>query len=152
ETVWPLDLGGGVAIPDAARPGPHPLSRLRRLLLVALGRRSEIALTLWQAPDLEIPSHDVRLLQHAQRRFGLAGGPPRTRDAHAARLQGAGRAPPWSRPQDPTATRRADGRGICATRDIVDLRARRRRGGLRGPRTRYPVGPRPAHLPAAERG
>lgn len=96
ETVWPLDLGGAVAIPDAARPGPHPLSRLRRLVLVALGRRSEIALTLWQAPDLEIPWHDVRLLPHAQRWFELAGVPPGTRYADAERIQGVGRARPWS--------------------------------------------------------
>ena len=65
-------------------------------MLVALGRRSEIALTLWQAPDLEIPWHDVRLLPHAQRWFELAGVPPGTRYADAERIQGVGRARPWS--------------------------------------------------------
>src|SRR5699024_2899429 len=55
ETVWPLDLGAVVAIPDAARPGPHPLSRLRPLPPGGLGRRSEIALTPCPDPDREIP-------------------------------------------------------------------------------------------------
>lgn len=92
ETVWPLELGGVVAIPEAARAAPHPLSRLRRLVLVALGRRAEIALTLWQAPDFEVPWHDVRLLPHAGRWFELAGVPPGTRYADAERIQGVGRA------------------------------------------------------------
>lgn len=96
ETVWPLDLGGVVAIPEAARAAPHPLSRLRRLVLVALGRRAEIALTLWQAPDLEVPWHDVRLLPHAGRWFELAGVPPGMRYADAERIQGVGRARAWS--------------------------------------------------------
>lgn len=94
ETVWPLELGGVVAIPEAARPGPHPLSRLRRLLLIGLGRRHEIALTLWQAADFEVPWHDVRLLPHASRWFELAGVPPGTRYADAERIQGVGRARP----------------------------------------------------------
>lgn len=92
ETVWPLDLGGAVAIPPAARARPHPLSRLRRLVLVALGRRPEIALTLWQAADFEIPWHDVRLLPHAGRWFELAQVPPGTRYADAERMHGVGRA------------------------------------------------------------
>src|SRR5699024_4849103 len=96
ETVWPLDLGGVVASPDAARPGPPPLSRLPRLLLVALGRRSESALTLWQAPGLGIRWQDVRLRPHAQGWFELAGVPPGTRYADAERIQGVGRARPWS--------------------------------------------------------
>src|SRR5699024_6256596 len=96
ETVWPLDLGGVVAIPDAARPGPHPLSRLRRLPLVARRRRSDIALSRGEARDLESPWHDVRLRPHAQRWFELAGVPPGTRYADAERIQGAGRARPWS--------------------------------------------------------
>ncbi|MDN5687504.1 MAG: hypothetical protein L0G94_12665 [Brachybacterium sp.] len=92
ETVWPLELGGAVAIPSAGRAAPHPLARLRRLVLVALGRRGEIALTLWQAPDFEIPWHDVRLLPHAARWFELAQVPPGTRYADAERIQGVGRA------------------------------------------------------------
>jgi hypothetical protein len=91
ETVWPLDLGGAVAIPEAARADPHPLSRLRRLLLVAAGRRAEIALTLWQAPDFEIPWHDVRLLPRAASWFELAQVPPGLRYADAERAQGVGR-------------------------------------------------------------
>lgn len=94
ETTWPLDLGGAVAIPSAARPRSHPLSRLRRLVLVALGRRPEIALTLWQAADFEIPWHDVRLLPHAGRWFELAQVPPGTRYADAERIHGVGRARP----------------------------------------------------------
>ncbi|APX31728.1 hypothetical protein BH708_02215 [Brachybacterium sp. P6-10-X1] len=92
ETVWPLALGGVVAIPSAARAAPHPLSRLRRLVMVALGRRQEIALTLWQDPDLEIPWHDVRLLPHAARWFELAQVPTGARYADAERIQGVGRA------------------------------------------------------------
>ena len=92
ETVWPLDLGGAVAIPEAARADPHPLSRLRRLLLVAAGRRAEIALTLWQAPDFEIPWQDVRLLPRAASWFELAQVPAGMRYADAERAQGVGRA------------------------------------------------------------
>lgn len=92
ETVWPLDLGGAVAIPDSARAEPHALSRLRRLLLVAAGRRDEIALTMWQAPDFEIPWQDVRLLPRAASWFELAQVPPGMRYADAEQLQGVGRA------------------------------------------------------------
>ncbi|MGP5306359.1 hypothetical protein [Brachybacterium alimentarium] len=92
ETVWPLDLGGVVAIPDVARAEPHPFSRLRRLTLVAAGRRADIALTLWQAPGFEIPWHDVRLLPRAARWFELAQVPAGMRYADAERAQGVGRA------------------------------------------------------------
>jgi len=94
ETVWPLDLGGVVSIPTSARADPHPLSRLRRLALVASGRRAEIALTLWQAPDFEIPWHDVRLLPRAASWFQLAQVPPGMRYADAEAAQGVGRARP----------------------------------------------------------
>lgn len=92
ETVWPLDLGGTLTIPDAARPSPHPLSRLRRLALVAAGRREEIALTLWQGEDFEIPWQDVRLLPRAAAWFELAQVPAGMRYADAERAQGVGRA------------------------------------------------------------
>lgn len=91
ETVWPLDLGGVVAIPDSGRAGPHPLSRLRRLALVAAGRREEIALTLWRDPAFEVPWHDVRLLPRAASWFELAQVPPGMRYADAERSQGVGR-------------------------------------------------------------
>lgn len=96
ETVWPLDLGGVVAIPDSGRAAPHPLSRLRRLVLVAAGRRAEIALTLWRDPDFEIPWQDVRLLPRAAAWFELAQVPPGMRYADAERAQGVGRARPRS--------------------------------------------------------
>lgn len=92
ETVWPMDLGGVVAIPDAARADPHPLSRLRRLTLIAAGRREEIGLTMWREPDFEVPWHDVRLLPHATRWFELAQVPAGMRYADAERFQGVGRA------------------------------------------------------------
>lgn len=94
ETIWPLDLGGVVAIPDSARPSPHPLSRLRRLALVAAGRREEINLTLWRDPALEIPWHDVRMLPRAAAWFELAQVPPGMRYADAESAQGVGRARP----------------------------------------------------------
>ncbi|ATG54909.1 hypothetical protein CFK41_09140 [Brachybacterium ginsengisoli] len=92
ETVWPLDLGGVVAIPDSGRAGPHPLSRLRRLALVAAGRRDEIALTLWRDPTFEIPWQDVRMMPRAASWFELAQVPSGLRYADAERLQGVGRA------------------------------------------------------------
>lgn len=92
DTVWPLDLGGVVAIPDSARPDPHPLSRLRRLVLIAAGRRAEIALTLWQSAEFEIPWQDVRLLPRAAAWFELAQIPPGMRYADAEQMQGVGRA------------------------------------------------------------
>lgn len=91
ETIWPLDLGGAVAVPQAGRADPHPLSRLRRLLLVASGRREEIALTLWQDPDFEIPWQDVRLLERAAEWFEIAQVPSGMRYADAERAQGVGR-------------------------------------------------------------
>ncbi|WP_394214626.1 hypothetical protein [Brachybacterium vulturis] len=96
ETVWPLDLGGVVAIPDSSRAGPHPLSRLRRLVLVASGRRAEIALTLWRDPAFEIPWQDVRMLPRAAAWFELAQVPAGMRYADAERAQGVGRARPRS--------------------------------------------------------
>lgn len=92
ETVWPLDLGGAVAIPDSARAAPHPLSRLRRLTLVAAGRRAEIALTLWQAPEFEVPWQDVRMLPRAASWFELAQVPRGMRYADAEAIQAVGRA------------------------------------------------------------
>jgi len=94
ETVWPLDLGGVVSIPMASRAAPHPLSRLRRLLMVAAGRRAEIALTLWRDPDFEIPWHDARLLPRAAAWFELAQVPTGMRYADAEAHQGVGRARP----------------------------------------------------------
>ena len=91
ETIWPLDLGGAVAIPESARAGPHPLSRLRRLLLVAAGRRAEVALTRWQDPGFEVPWHDVRLLERAAEWFEIAQVPSGMRYADAERAQGVGR-------------------------------------------------------------
>lgn len=92
ETVWPLELGGVVAIPESARPSPHPFSRLRRLTLVAAGRRAEIGLTMWQAAGFEIPWHDVRLLPRAASWFELAQVPAGMRYADAEAAQGVGRA------------------------------------------------------------
>lgn len=92
ETVWPLDLGGVVAIPASARASAHSLSRLRRLVLVAAGRRADIALTLWQDPGFELPWHDVRLLPHAARWFELAGVPAGMRYSDAEQAHGVGRA------------------------------------------------------------
>ncbi|MGP5087302.1 hypothetical protein [Brachybacterium tyrofermentans] len=92
ETVWPLDLGGVVAIPATARASAHPLSRLRRLVLVAAGRRADIALTLWQDPGFEVPWHDVRLLPRAARWFELSGVPAGMRYSDAERAHGVGRA------------------------------------------------------------
>lgn len=94
ETVWPLDLGGVVAIPAASRADPHPLSRLRRLTLIAAGRRAEIGLTLWRDPAFEVPWQDVRLLPRAASWFELAQVPPGMRYADAEREQGVGRARP----------------------------------------------------------
>lgn len=94
ETVWPLDLGGVVAVPAASRADPHPLSRLRRLTLIAAGRREEIGLTLWRDPAFEVPWQDVRLLPRAASWFELAQVPPGMRYADAEHAQGVGRARP----------------------------------------------------------
>lgn len=98
ETVWPLDLGGVVAIPAASRADPHPLSRLRRLALIAAGRRAEIGLTLWRDPAFEIPWQDVRLLPRAGSWFELAQVPPGMRYADAEHAQAVGRARARPRP------------------------------------------------------
>ena len=92
ETIWPLSLDGHLAVPATSRPSPHPYSRLRRLLLVAAGRREEVGLTLWQHPGFEIPWHDVRLLPRADRWFELAQVPSGMRYADAEQAQGVGRA------------------------------------------------------------
>ncbi|GAA4527555.1 hypothetical protein GCM10023160_23960 [Brachybacterium paraconglomeratum] len=97
ETVWPLDLGGVVAIPASARPDPHPLSRLRRLTLIAAGRREEIGLTLWRDPAFDVPWQDVRLLPRAASWFELAQVPPGMRYADAEQAQAVGRARPRPR-------------------------------------------------------
>lgn len=88
ETRWPLPLDPSLAVPEACRPGVHSLSQLRRLVLVALGRRDDVALTLWRDPDLEVPWHDVRLAPRARWWFELAQVPPGMRYADAARSQG----------------------------------------------------------------
>ena len=92
ETVWPLDLGGAVAIPEAARADPHPLSRLRRLAMVASGRRQEVGLTLWRDPAFEIPWQDVRLMPRAAAWFDLAQVHSGMRYAEAEQAQSVGRA------------------------------------------------------------
>lgn len=95
ETVWPLGLDGNgptVAIPASARPDPHPLSRLRRLLLVATGRRERVGVTLWRQPDFEVPWQDVRLLRQAAWWFEIAQVPRGMRYAEAEAHQGVGRA------------------------------------------------------------
>lgn len=92
ETVWPLDLRGAVSIPVSSRADPHPLSRLRRLSLIAAGRREEIGLTMWRDPGFEVPWHDVRMVPRAAAWFELAQVPPGMRYADAERAQGVGRA------------------------------------------------------------
>lgn len=85
ETIWPLPFDDSVAIPSSCRPHAHSLPELRRLVLAATGRRSEIALTLWQQPDFEVPWHDVRLVPRPAWWFELAQVPAgmRYRDAVA---------------------------------------------------------------------
>lgn len=92
ETVWPLRLDAALAIPSSARLSPHPLSRLRRLALVASGRREEVGLTMWRDPGFEVPWHDVRLLPHAAWWFEIAQVPAGMRYADAEAAQGVGRA------------------------------------------------------------
>lgn len=94
DTVWPLDLGGVVSIPDSSRAAPHPLSRLRRLALIAAGRRQEIGLTMWRDPGFEVPWHDVRMMPRAASWFELAQVPPGMRYADAELAQGVGRGRP----------------------------------------------------------
>lgn len=88
ETVWPLPFDDSVAIPAACRPGVHSLSELRRLVLVALDRRADIGLTLWQDPALEVPWQDVRIVPRARWWFEMAQVPTGMRYAEAARAQG----------------------------------------------------------------
>lgn len=93
-TTWPLALQVPLVIPAAARPDPHPTARLRRLVLVALGRRDEVALTLWRQDGFEVPWHDVRLIPRAAWWFEIAQVPPGTRYADAEAAQQVGRAAP----------------------------------------------------------
>lgn len=88
QTLWPLHLDEQIAVPETCRPSVHGLARLRRLVLVALGRRDEVALTLWREPGFEIPWHDVRMAPYARWWFELAQVPPGMRYADAARRQG----------------------------------------------------------------
>lgn len=88
ETVWPLPFDDSVQVPSEARPSAHPLSRLRRLVLIADDRHDEVGLTLWRAADFVVPWHDVRLLPRARWWFEMAQIPPGTRYADAARQQG----------------------------------------------------------------
>lgn len=88
ETIWPLPFDGAVAIPAAARPGVHSAALLRRLALVASGRREEVGLTLWHDDGFEVPWHDVRLLPRARWWFEMAQVPATMRYADAARSQG----------------------------------------------------------------
>lgn len=84
-TLWPLPFDDSVAIPEQCRPLPHSAAMLRRLILVALGRRDEIGLTLWHDPEFIVPWHDVRLVPHAAWWFEVAQVPSgmRYRDALA---------------------------------------------------------------------
>lgn len=94
QTVWPLALGGPLAIPEAARADPHPLARLRRLILIALDRHADVGLTLWRGPDFEVPWHDVRLIPRAAWWFEIAQVPAGMRYADAEAAQGVGRSRP----------------------------------------------------------
>lgn len=88
ETRWPMALDSALAIPQSCRPGVHSAAQLRRLALVALGRRDEVALTLWQDPAMDVPWHDVRLVPHAAAWFSAAQVPVGMRYADAADWQG----------------------------------------------------------------
>lgn len=90
ETVWPLPFedAAAPAIPAACRPRAHSLAELRRLALVALGRRADVGLTLWQDEAFEVPWADVRLVPRARWWFSLAQVPPEMTYADAARAQG----------------------------------------------------------------
>lgn len=88
ETRWRLQLDSAIAVPDSCRPGLHSAAQLRRLALVALGRREQVALTLWQDPSWDVPWHDVRLVPRAADWFSIAGVPSGLRYADAARAQG----------------------------------------------------------------
>ena len=73
ETTWELPLTAAVQVPAACRPALHRRAQLRRLALVALGRRAEVGLSLWQEPAFEIPWHDARLHPRARWWFDIAG-------------------------------------------------------------------------------
>src|SRR5699024_11198195 len=66
--------------------------------LVALGRRDEVALTLWRQDGFEVPWHDVRLIPRAAWWFEIAQVPPGTRYADAEAAQQVGRASPGQWP------------------------------------------------------
>lgn len=55
---------------------------------MALGRRDDVALTLWRDPAFEVPWHDVRLVGRARWWFAMAQVPSGMRYADAARTQG----------------------------------------------------------------
>ncbi len=76
ETVWPMPLQGGIRIPESCRARPHSTAMLRRLSLVAAGRRGDVGLTLWQQSDFDVPWQDVRLVPHAAWWFEIAQVPP----------------------------------------------------------------------------
>lgn len=90
ETVWPLPFDDTVAIPAVCRAGIHSTARLRRLALVAAGRRQDVALTLWRDPSFEVPWYDVRLVPHARWWFEMADVPPTATYRDALRLHGIG--------------------------------------------------------------
>lgn len=82
-TRWPLPFDDSVAVPETCRAGVHSAAVLRRLALVAAGRREDVPLTLWRDPSFEVPWHDVRLAPRASWWFELAQVPVgmRYRDA-----------------------------------------------------------------------
>lgn len=90
ETVWPLPFDDTVAIPPACRAGSHSAAQLRRLALVAAGRREDVGLTLWRDPGFDIPWKDVRLVPHARWWFEVADVAPTMTYRDALRAQGIG--------------------------------------------------------------
>ena len=88
QSRWRMPLDPVVIIPPSLRAAVHSLVQVRRLALVALGRRAEVALTLWQDPDFDVPWHDVRLAPRAATWFELAQVPPTMIYADAARAAG----------------------------------------------------------------
>lgn len=87
-TRWPLPFDDSVEVPRTCRASAHSSATLRRLALVAAGRRHEIPLTIWRDPAFEIPWHDVRLAPRASWWFELAQVPlgMRYRDALASQF------------------------------------------------------------------
>lgn len=88
ETVWELPFDDSLAIPEACRPAVHSAAALRRLALVALDRRADVGLTLWNDPAFEVPWRDVRLVPRAKWWFDMAQVPASMRYADAARARG----------------------------------------------------------------